>query len=116
MAFIDRLEMARQRKKMSQKELTEKAGIRQPSIPEWKKNGSVPHGDICAKLAAVLEVDLQWLITGENSSAIPVEDYQFFKAYQALKPIQKETVQMMVRGFTRNNDEDFLKTNSKSSS
>ena len=76
--FAERLEKSLKLKKISQKDLAEFVCIRRPTISDWKKNGSIPAGDICFRIADFLGVDCRWLVTGES----PLED--------TLSPVQKK--------------------------
>jgi transcriptional regulator with XRE-family HTH domain len=73
MTFIERLEILLKEKGISQKSLAEYIGIRNPSISEWKKEGTIPRADIAIKMAEYLNVSVEYLITGtesDNSAAI----------------------------------------------
>jgi transcriptional regulator with XRE-family HTH domain len=73
MTFIERLEMLLKEKGISQKSLAEYIGIRNPSISEWKKEGTIPRADIAIKIAEYLNVSVEYLITGvepDNSTII----------------------------------------------
>jgi transcriptional regulator with XRE-family HTH domain len=67
MTFIDRLETLLKEKGISQKSLAEYIGIRNPSISDWKKEGTIPRADVAIKIAEYLNVSVEYLITGENS-------------------------------------------------
>jgi transcriptional regulator with XRE-family HTH domain len=67
MVFIERLETLLKEKGVSQKSLAEYIGIRNPSISEWKKEGTIPRADIAIKIAEYLNVSVEYLITGTES-------------------------------------------------
>ena len=52
-------------KKILQKELAEKAGISTNGISTWKVTGVIPRADVAVKIAAVLGVTVEYLVTGE---------------------------------------------------
>jgi transcriptional regulator with XRE-family HTH domain len=66
MTFIDRLEALLKEKGVSQKSLAEYIGIRNPSISDWKKEGTIPRADVAIKIAEYLNVSVEYLITGKN--------------------------------------------------
>ena len=62
--FVERLESILKEKGITKTELANKIGIRRPTLSEWKKNGAIPAGDVCVKIARYLDVDVEYLITG----------------------------------------------------
>jgi transcriptional regulator with XRE-family HTH domain len=73
MTFIERLEILLKERGISQKSLAEYIGIRNPSISEWKKEGTIPRADIAIKIAEYINVSVEYLITGtepDNSAII----------------------------------------------
>ena len=54
--------------KMSQKEFSEKTGIPQSTISEWKRKGNNPSSDKIMIICNVLKVTPEWLLSGVDSS------------------------------------------------
>lgn len=54
---------------MSQKEFSEKTGILQSTISEWKKNKTNPSSDKILGICKVLDVSPEWLLSGVNPAA-----------------------------------------------
>ena len=52
--------------KMTQKEFSEKTGIRQSTISEWKKKHTNPSADKIMVICKVLRVDPDWLLSGST--------------------------------------------------
>lgn len=89
--FIERLENILKQNKITQTEIAEAINLRRPTISEWKKNGNVPAGDICCKIADFLNVSVEWLITGKDKS-LSVHDRELLKKYNLLTTEQKEMI------------------------
>jgi transcriptional regulator with XRE-family HTH domain len=53
---------------MSQAELADRAGVRQPTMYRYEKCGMVPGGEAMAKIAAALGVSSYWLVHGEHEA------------------------------------------------
>ena len=53
--------------KMSQKEFSEKTGILQSTISEWKKKKTNPNSDKIMIICKVLNVTPEWLLSGVDS-------------------------------------------------
>ncbi len=51
---------------MTQKEFSEKTGIRQSTISEWKKKKTNPSADKIMIICKVLGVDPNWLLSGST--------------------------------------------------
>lgn len=97
LVFMDRVESILKQKKLTQKELAEKLGLRRPSLSEWKKNGSIPAGDVCLKIADYLKVSVEWLITGKDKS-FSEEEQKLLRQWKALTPEQKKNLQYFLDG------------------
>lgn len=108
--FIDRLEKVLKDKGISKTELAEKNGIRRPTISDWKKNGAVPSGDVCLKIAKYLGVSAEWLISGEETKDyIPAEEKKRLSMLRELTPEQRHTIDVLLNDFERINMESFKK-------
>lgn len=68
----DRLIFARKRKGLSQSQIAEKVGMSQPSYYKIE-NGLTQRSGYINEIAKVLEVDVDWLLTGKGSM-LPVTD------------------------------------------
>lgn len=108
--FIDRLEKVLKDKGISKTELAEKNGIRRPTISDWKKNGAVPSGDVCLKIARYLGVSAEWLISGEETKDyIPAEEKKLLSMLRELTPEQRHTIDVLLNDFEKTNMESFKK-------
>ncbi len=108
--FIDRLEKVLKDKGISKTELAEKNGIRRPTISDWKKNGAVPSGDVCLKIAKYLGVSAEWLISGEETKdCIPAEEKKRLAMLRELTPEQRHTIDVLLNDFEKTNMESFKK-------
>lgn len=108
--FIDRLEKVLKDKGISKTELAEKNGIRRPTISDWKKNGAVPSGDVCLKIARYLGVSAEWLISGEETKDyIPAEEKKRLAMLRELTPEQRHTIDVLLNDFEKTNMESFKK-------
>jgi len=82
--FAAAMREARARKKMSQKELSEKSGVATSTISSYENGGKVPPLDIAAKLARVLEISIDeiWGINGNAE-----EESSFGRVIHAIETI-----------------------------
>lgn len=85
-AFIERLERLLEDKGIPQKELAEKVGISPNGISTWKITGALPRADIAVKIADILGVTVEYLITGN----IPNIDKNDVLAYTVSKLCAKK--------------------------
>lgn len=106
LVFMDRVEMVLKQKKLTQKELAEELGLRRPSLSDWKKNGSVPAGDVCLKIANYLNVSVEWLICGTENE-LSKEERWLISQWQHLTEDQKNNIRLLLNGWesARNQDE-----------
>lgn len=49
---------------MTQKEFSERTGIKQSTISEWKSKRTNPSADKIMIICSVLDVDMSWLLSG----------------------------------------------------
>ena len=96
--FSDRLDKVLKEKKITQKELAEKIGIRRPTISDWKKNGACPPIDIALRIADFLSIDCRWLVTGEESENVTLtpEQKKLLAAWEELSGQDKEEIEMLI--------------------
>lgn len=66
--FAERLERLIKEKKLTQTAVADSVGIRRPTISDWKKNGSYPTADVAVKIAKLLDVSTEYLITGQDDN------------------------------------------------
>ncbi len=64
MTISDRIFERIKQLSMTQKEFAKKAGIRQSTISEWKKNKTNPSSDKILAICKALDVSPEWLLSG----------------------------------------------------
>lgn len=104
--FIDRLEKVLEKKGITKAELAEKTGIRRPTLSEWKKNGAIPAGDVCVRIARYLDVDVEWLITGkerEEAQQAPQARNELLEDFASLTREQQEHILISIGVFQAQN-------------
>ena len=94
LCFMDRVESILKEKRLTQKELAEDLGLRRPTLSDWKKNGAVPAGDICIRIADYLGVSVEWLVTGKEA-ALSSEERTLLKQWKVLSEEQKDTIRTL---------------------
>ena len=63
---------------MSQKEFSERTGIKQSTISEWKKNKTNPSSDKILGICQVLDVSPQWLLSGVDPAASRMNNHEYY--------------------------------------
>ncbi len=71
--FGKRLKRARSNKMLTQNEVAGKLGIDYTTISKYENNKSQPDNEILRELAALYEVSLDWLISGQANQGKPVD-------------------------------------------
>ena len=71
--FAERLERLIKEKGLTQVAVADSVGIRRPTISDWKKNGSYPTADVAVKIARLLDVSVEYLVTGEDTDTARAE-------------------------------------------
>jgi len=93
--FMDRVESVLKERNLTQKELAESLNLRRPTLSDWKKNGAVPAGDICLRIAEYLNVSVEWLISGKESG-LSNEEKWLLAQWGQLDPTQQDTVRTLL--------------------
>ncbi len=70
MEFVERIDNLLKEKNLKRAALCDAVGIDVTSISAWKKRGTIPAGDVCVKIARYLDVDVEYLITGNHKDNV----------------------------------------------
>ena len=76
MAFWDNVAIELDYLGMTNKELAEKVGITASNIGKGQRQGSSPSADTAVKIASVLGVTVEYLVTGSNTSSNKNKDQE----------------------------------------
>ena len=68
MSFYERLEPLLTERRLSQKDLAVIAGVKPPSVFEWKNDKTMPRADTAIKIADYFNVSVKWLVLGEKDT------------------------------------------------
>ena len=63
---------------MSQKEFAAKAGIKESTISEWKKNKTNPSSDKILAICKALDVTPEWLLSGVDPAASRGRNQEYY--------------------------------------
>ena len=98
MAFMDNVERELESRGITQKKLAEDLGLRRPTLSDWKRNGAIPAGDICIKIADYLGVSVEWLITGKEKegNGLTLEERHLLTLWAHLTSEQKDTISTLL--------------------
>lgn len=64
--FVERLEKKLAEINCKRSFFVNAVGIKNQSITDWSKRGTIPAADICLRMADFLGVSVRWLLTGEE--------------------------------------------------
>jgi transcriptional regulator with XRE-family HTH domain len=104
MKFAERLKKARQNKGLSQTELGEAVGIHYTQIGRYENKGATPTADILAKIANVLGVSSDYLMSGtaEDIANDTLKDKELlnqFKLIEQLPDNDRNVVKIFLDAF-----------------
>ncbi len=78
MTISERIIERLQQLSMSQKEFSERTGILQSTISEWKKNKTNPSSDKILVICKVLDVTPEWLLSGVDPAASRNKNQKYY--------------------------------------
>nr|DAF30562.1 MAG TPA: helix-turn-helix domain protein [Herelleviridae sp.] len=94
--FIERLERLMEDKGLQQKDLAEQVGISSNGISTWKITGALPRADIAVKIARILGVTVEYLVTGELSNLEYSQDNELAYEVAGLSKEQQNVIKALV--------------------
>ena len=100
MTFFERCESIAKQKNISLNELGRQVGVSGAAINGWK-NGSFPKVDVALKVAKVLGVSVEYLVTGDVLSA---EETEFINLYRQIPKLYREITRDMMVNFSKADD------------
>ena len=97
-SFADRLREEIEYIGISQRELAEKAGIKKRALDMYLGyRASMPPADVAVRIAKVLNVTVEYLVTGEHGKTIVVHEPVQPKIEQDLKILPKSVLDSVSR-------------------
>jgi len=97
MGFAENLKLELEYSGMLKKELAAKSGVHKRAIDTYvRTNSSMPPADTAVKIAKALGVSVEYLVTGEDSSA-PKEMSRLTRSILNLKKRDQTLITMLVK-------------------
>ena len=106
MGFKENLKSELQYKGMTVRELAELSGVNKQTIDNYlSTHNSIPSADAAVKIAKVLEVSVEYLLTGKDSSPASVSRYapevrKIADQVQVLNPYERHLVSALIKAMT----------------
>lgn len=94
--FSDRLNKKIKESGLKRTAFADEVGIKNQSITDWEKRGTIPAGDVCLRMADFLDVPVGWLISGKAESGINDEELELIRKFRGLKPGNKNAVSVFI--------------------
>lgn len=91
--FGEKLKQARTAKKMSQTKLAQKLYVTAPTVCRYENDQVLPPLDVTKRIAAILNVSLDWLCGGDTSEKVSLH---------GLTDKQKESVKGLIEDLKQN--------------
>ena len=103
MGFKENLKSELQYKNLTVRELADKSGVNKQTIDNYlSTHNSMPSADAAVKIARVLEVSVEYLVTGKDSSPASVSRYapevrKIADQAQAMSPYERRLVSALIK-------------------
>ena len=104
LTIANRIRMARERTGLNQSEFARRMKVTPQSVQQWESGETAPRQSRLVELAGLLQVDAQWLLTGQSQDDNELEDVElgllsfeeadFIKLFRKL-PIEQ---QLLLKG------------------
>lgn len=110
--FISGKNIVERMKKFKElKEYSEVLDIPIQTISNWKTRDSAPKSEQIYKIARFLGVSVDWLLTGESSEGLSVEDRDFLNKLNSLNSANKNAVLSLLNTLYQQEENDIEKKN-----
>lgn len=113
MDFVEKIDQKLKEKNLKRISLCDDLGITHSALTDWKKRGTIPSGDVCIKIAEYLGVSVEWLVRGTERAAekeeYNKEEKMLIGKIRDLTPQQRESIDILLDGYTMANMEEFKK-------
>jgi transcriptional regulator with XRE-family HTH domain len=88
MTIGERIRIARQNKKISQQELSDKSGVAYKSLSRYELGSTVPPADALKAIADALGVSADFLLSDDT---IQIKDKDLFKKFEVIQEMRGDT-------------------------
>jgi transcriptional regulator with XRE-family HTH domain len=95
--FGPRLKVLRKHKKWAQKELAAKVEIRFEQLNKYESGLNTPPAEMLIKLADVLGISVDYLLTGNPVEDSPLASSRLFKRFQALERLPADDQETVIK-------------------
>ena len=86
--FFERIDVLLKEKKISQKDLCCAVGISSVQVfTNWKLRDSIPSADVAVKIARLLDVSVEYLVTGEENNPLSKKVDRLEQQIEAIRKI-----------------------------
>ena len=76
MNIHERIQQLRKEHNLSQEQLADRLGVSRQAVSKWESRQSLPDIDKIIAISRYFSVSCDWLLTGKESSSLPVSDKQ----------------------------------------
>ncbi|WMJ75293.1 helix-turn-helix transcriptional regulator [Cytophagaceae bacterium ABcell3] len=102
MTLGEKIKLTRSKKKLSQQELSEKAGIHQKNISKYEKDLVIPSAVVLKNIADALEVTTDYLLGSEETNTIKdTALLRQFKEVDTMPDEDKNTLMKVINAYIR---------------
>lgn len=93
MTIAERIRLTRQKCKLSQTELAEKADVNLKSLSRYELGSSIPPSDILKRIADALAVTADVLLSDDH---VLIRDKELLKKFEAIQEMDGDTKKMII--------------------
>jgi len=113
MGIGQRIRMARERAGLHQAEVARRLRLSRQSVQQWDNEQNAPKQSRLVELADVLQVDAQWLLTGESKDEwedqelqrlLTLQERQLLGMFEGLDPARRVLLQELADTLNRNQE------------
>ena len=90
--IVDRIDELLKNKGYKRQTLTLELNVPPQTISNWKKRGSIPPADVLYRIAQFLGVSSEFLLTGKDSSGLPIDTLELARLIERLSPDDRDEI------------------------
>lgn len=95
--FGQRLKALRKQKGLTQKDLAERVGVRQAQLNKYEGGTNAPALEKVVELAEVLDVTVDYLLSGDQSAPKPLHNVRLWDRFKTLQELPKDDLESVIK-------------------
>lgn len=99
--FVKRIDEVLDSKKERRAPMLAALGLPRNAMNNWETNGNIPAADIAVRIADYLNVSVEWLVIGKDSTGVDGELQSLMRDIQAMPEEKRKNIIIALKAMAR---------------